>query len=51
MNLRDTFRLWTTYLQTVDELNRRSDRDLADVGIRRSEIRRVARKSARAMVG
>lgn len=51
MNLRNTYRLWTTYLNTVGELNRCSDRDLADVGIRRSDIRSVARKSARAMVG
>jgi uncharacterized protein YjiS (DUF1127 family) len=47
MNLRNTFRRWTTYLQTVEELNRCSDRDLADLGIRRSDIRSIARKSVR----
>ena len=50
MNLRNTFRRWTTYLQTVEELNRCSDRDLADLGIRRSDIRAVARRSARSTV-
>jgi uncharacterized protein YjiS (DUF1127 family) len=50
MNLRNTFRQWTTYLHTVEELNRCSDRDLADLGIRRADIRAVARKSARAAV-
>lgn len=50
MSLRNKFREWSTYLQTIDELNRCSDRDLADLGIRRSDIRSVARQSTRALL-
>ena len=50
MNLRKKYREWTTYLQTVEELNRCSDRDLADLGIRRSDIRTIARQSTRALL-
>lgn len=51
MSLRTKFRQWTTYLQTVEELNRCTDRDLADLGINRADIRSVARQSARAKIG
>lgn len=34
-----------TFQQTFDELNRLSDRDLADLDIARSDIARIARES------
>lgn len=34
------------YLQTLNELNGLSDRDLADLGIARSELSTVAREAA-----
>lgn len=45
MNLARTFQNWRKYRQTVDELGRMSSRELADLGINRSEIRAVARGS------
>ncbi len=44
MNLRQKYRQWVFYLETVSELNRCSDRSLADLGIKRDEIRAVARR-------
>ena len=35
------------YTQTVRELGALSDRDLADIGIGRSDIRRIAREATR----
>ena len=37
---------WKRYLQTVRELSRLSDRDLADLGISRFDIDSVARDAA-----
>jgi uncharacterized protein YjiS (DUF1127 family) len=37
-----TFRAWRRYSQSVNELNRLGDRELADIGISRSDIPRVA---------
>ncbi len=36
------FREWRRYSQSVNELNRLGDRELADIGISRSDIHRVA---------
>jgi len=36
---------WMSYRRTVRELSDLSNRDLADLGLNRSEIRRVARDS------
>jgi len=36
---------WAAYRRTVRELSDLSNRDLADLGLHRSEIRRVARDS------
>ena len=45
MNIIDNFRNWRTYRQTVSELSRLSNRELADLGINRGEIRAVARRA------
>lgn len=47
MNLRQKFREWRVYSETVAELSRCSDRSLSDLGIRREDIRSVARVRAR----
>ncbi len=36
------FREWRRYSQSMSELNRLGDRELADIGISRSDIPRVA---------
>lgn len=46
MNIRQKYTQWKTYFETVNELKRCSDRSLADVGIRRDEIRAVARRKS-----
>jgi len=38
---------WQRYNRTVNELNSLSNRDLADLGIARGDISRIARESAR----
>ncbi len=40
------FREWRRYNQSMSELNRLGDRELADIGISRSEIQRVAWNAA-----
>jgi len=40
------FQAWRRYDQSVRELSRLDDRELADIGISRSDIPRVARSSA-----
>ena len=40
-----TYRAWRKYRETYNELMRLSTRDLADLGIARSEIPAIARKS------
>ena len=45
MNLIRNYRNWRRYRETVSELNRLSTRELNDLGISRSEIPYVARKS------
>ena len=46
MNLIRNYRNWRRYRETVSELSRLSNRELADLGITRGDIRRVARKAA-----
>ena len=41
------FRMWHSYDRSVRELSRLNDRELADIGISRSEIAAVAWTSAR----
>ncbi|MCL6652004.1 hypothetical protein A6R70_06850 [Agrobacterium rubi] len=43
MNISRSLNNWRKYRQTVTELGRMSDRELSDLGIGRSDIRRVAR--------
>ena len=43
MNLMRSYQNWRRYRETVGELDRLSNRDLADVGIARAEISRIAR--------
>jgi uncharacterized protein YjiS (DUF1127 family) len=40
------FHQWKQYNRSVDELSRLGDRELADIGISRSQIQAVAWKSA-----
>jgi uncharacterized protein YjiS (DUF1127 family) len=44
MNILRNYRNWRRYRQTVNELSRLSNRELADLGITRSEIVTVASK-------
>ena len=46
MNLIRSYRNWRNYRQTVSELDRLSNRELRDLGIDRSDIRAIARRSA-----
>ena len=41
-NLVRLFQAWKRYNQSLSELNRLGDRELADIGISRSDIPRVA---------
>ena len=45
MNLIRNYRNWRRYRETVSELSRLTNRELHDLGISRSDIRHVARKS------
>jgi uncharacterized protein YjiS (DUF1127 family) len=45
MNLVNNYRNWRRYRETVNELSRLSNRELADLGIARNNIRYVARKA------
>ena len=44
MNIVRNYRNWRRYRQTVAELDRLSNRELADLGISRSEIASIARQ-------
>lgn len=46
MNLIRSYSNWRRYRETVTELNRLSIRELSDLGIARSDIPFVAKKSA-----
>ncbi len=43
----NSYRKWRSFRRTVNELNGLSDSNLADIGIIRSDISRVARQSSR----
>jgi uncharacterized protein YjiS (DUF1127 family) len=45
MNIVRNYRNWRRYRDTVNELSRLSNRELADLGINRGEIQSVARKA------
>ena len=45
MNIARSLNNWRKYRQTVTELGRMSDRELTDLGVGRSDIRRVARNA------
>ena len=45
MNLIRNYRNWRVYRDTVTELGRLSNRQLADLGINRGEIEAVARRA------
>jgi uncharacterized protein YjiS (DUF1127 family) len=45
MNLVRNYRNWRLYRETVTELSRLSNRELGDLGISRSEIPFLAKKS------
>jgi uncharacterized protein YjiS (DUF1127 family) len=42
------FRTWRNYERSLGELNRLGDRELADIGIARSDIPRIAWENSRA---
>lgn len=44
MNLIRNYRNWRRVRETVSELNRLTNRELADLGINRADIERVARQ-------
>ena len=46
--LKTRYSTWKRYARTVQELEMLSNRDLADLGIARSDIPRLAREAARA---
>lgn len=45
MSIVRNYRNWRTYRNTVSELSRLTNRELADLGINRGEIHAVARKA------
>ena len=47
MSLARSFQTWRQYRTTAAELNRLSQRELADLGISRSDIPTLARQSVR----
>lgn len=47
MSISRTLKSWRQYRNTVSELNSLSARELADLGIARSDIRSVARQATR----
>ena len=49
MGIRQTFKKWTAYQQTVRELAALDNRQLNDLGISRSDIQKIARDHARAI--
>lgn len=47
MNIVRTYRNWRRYRDTVNELTQLSNRELADLGIPREDIGRVARRAVK----
>ncbi len=46
MSMMNSYRNWRTYRNTVAELSELSNRNLADMGLVRANIREAARKAA-----
>lgn len=46
MNVARTFAAWVKFRQTMNELGGMSNRELQDLGIERSDIRRIARSAS-----
>lgn len=44
MNLVQEFRSWRCYRTAAEQLERLSDRELADIGVMRGDIRRAVRR-------
>ena len=49
MGIRQTFKKWSAYQQTVRELAALDNRQLTDLGISRTDITKIAREHARAL--
>ena len=49
MGIRQTFKKWAAYQQTVRELTALDNRQLTDLGISRADIQKIARDHARAL--
>ena len=49
MGIRETFKKWSAYQQTVRELTSLDNRQLNDLGISRADIQKIARDHARAL--
>jgi uncharacterized protein YjiS (DUF1127 family) len=49
MGIRETFKKWTAYQQTVRELTALDNRQLNDLGITRADIQKIARDNARTL--
>jgi uncharacterized protein YjiS (DUF1127 family) len=49
MGIRQTFKKWAAYQQTVRELNALDSRQLNDLGISRADIQKIARDHARSL--
>ena len=49
MGIRQTFKKWQAYQQTVRELAALDTRQLNDLGIARSDIQKIARDHARSL--
>lgn len=49
MGIRNTFKKWAAYQQTVRELNALDNRSLDDLGINRGDIQSIARDHANSM--
>jgi uncharacterized protein YjiS (DUF1127 family) len=49
MDIRKTFRKWAAYQQTIRELTALDNRQLADLGITRTDIQRIARDHVRSL--
>ena len=45
-NISEKLQAWRRYRDAVRELSQLSDRDLADIGIRRGDIEEIARRTA-----
>lgn len=45
MNVIRNYRNWRRYRETVSELKRLSNRDLSDIGMKREDIRQIAREA------